>query len=324
MLSAYVILDGYDLGAAAISPMLAKTRTERDAIVASIGPFWSGNEVWLVATGGALFALFPKAYAISFSGFYLPFTIVLWLLMIRGIAIELREHLPAAMWTDFWDVALSLSSTLLLLLFGVALGNLLRGFPLDADGYFRGTFASLLNPYAIAVGVLAVAALVQHGLAYVAQEVTPPLAARASALLGRTWWLVLAAYLTVTVLTVIDRRGDFARTPIAIAASASALLALAAVGRFAMLRRAAATFRSSVVFLAGMLVAASSTMYPYLIRPFHSAVGGLTVEAAAQPNATLALSLIIAVAGLIAVIAYSIFVRRALTARQRTGTRKVA
>jgi cytochrome d ubiquinol oxidase subunit II len=317
MVSIYVILDGYDLGAAAVSPMLAKTRAERSTIVASFGPFWSGNEVWLVAAGGTLFALFPKAYAISFSGFYLPFIIVLWLLMFRGIAIELREHLPAAMWTDFWDVALSISSVLLMLLFGVALGNLLRGFPLNA-------FSSLLNPYAIAVGVLAVAALVQHGLAYVASQVTGPLAARARILIGRIWWLVIAAFVAVTVLTVIDRSGDLATAPIAIAASVSAFVALVAVGRFAMLRRTVATFRASVVFLAGMLVAASATMYPYLIRPYHSAVGGLTIAAAAPPASTLAVSLIVATAGLVAVICYSTFVRRQLTVQQRDGARKAA
>ena len=96
MLAAYTLLDGYDLGAGAISLVLARTRDERSAIVESIGPFWSGNEVWLVAAGGTLFALFPKAYAVSFSGFYLPFIVLLWLLMFRGIAIELRESLPGA------------------------------------------------------------------------------------------------------------------------------------------------------------------------------------------------------------------------------------
>jgi cytochrome d ubiquinol oxidase subunit II len=310
MLSVYTLLDGYDLGAAAISPFLTKTRAERSAVVESIGPFWSGNEVWLVAAGAALFALFPQAYAVSFSGFYLPFIVVLWLLMFRGIAIELREHLPGVIWMDFWDAAFSVSSALLILLFGVALGNLVRGLQLDANGYFLGTFSSLLNPYAAAVGVLAVVALAQHGLAYVAERVDGPLGERALRHVGRLWWLVFVAYLAVTAATVAERRSDLASSPLSIVASLAALGALGAVWWFAGRRRAAPAFLASASFLAGLLVAAAATMYPYLIRPYPGAAGGLTIFQASPPTATLALTLLISSVGLAAVIVYSAFVRR--------------
>jgi cytochrome d ubiquinol oxidase subunit II len=319
MLSVYVILDGYDLGASAISPLLAKTREERDAIVASIGPFWSGNEVWLVAAGGTLFALFPRAYAISFSGFYLPFIIVLWLLMVRGIALEVREHLAAPMWTDFWDVALSLSSVLLILLFGVALGNLIRGIPLSADGYFQGTFSSLLNPYSTAVGLLAVAALIQHGLAYVADNAAEKLAGRALQYIGRVWWFVLAAYLAVTALTIAERPEVVSTTWIDVGASAIGFTGLVCVGRFASSRRRTGTLGASAVFLLGLLVAASSTMYPFLIRPYHSAAGGLTISAAAPPSGTLAIALAVAISGLSVVTVYTILLRRAMSSRRTTS-----
>lgn len=310
MLSAYTLLDGYDLGAAAITPLLAKTHPERSAIVESIGPFWSGNEVWLVATGGALFALFPQAYAVSFSGFYLPFIVALWLLMFRGVAIELRGHLPSTLWMDFWDAAFAGSSLLLILLFGVALGNLVRGVPLDANGYFLGTFSSLLNPYATAVGVLAVIALVQHGLAYVADNVAGPLGERALRYVGRMWWLVLAAYAAVTAATIAGHRADLASAPLSVAASVVALAALVAL-RFAASRgHAASTFRASAAFLAGLLVAAAATMYPYLIRPYPGPAGGLTIFEAAPAPAAVAVSLVVACAGLAVVIAYSAFVRR--------------
>ena len=315
MLSAYTLLDGYDLGAAAITPMLAKTRAERSAIVESIGPFWSGNEVWLVAAGGTLFALFPQAYAVSFSGFYLPFIVVLWLLMFRGIAIELRAHLPGDMWMDFWDVAFSLSSVLLILLFGVALGNLVRGLPLDPDGYFSGRFSSLLNPYASAVGVLAVVALAQHGLAYVGNSVAGALGERALRYNGRVWWFVLVAYLGVSAATIATHRGALASAPLAIVASALALAALVALRRFAAHSHAASTFRASTVFLAGLLVAAAATMYPYLIRPYPGSPGGLSIFAASPPSVTLALSVVVAAVGLVAVIAYSVFVRRRMSAK---------
>ena len=174
MLGAYVLLDGFDLGIATIAPFVGKDEEERGAAMRAIGPFWNGNEVWLVAAGGALFALFPKAYASAFSGFYLPFVVVLWLLMFRGIAIELRGHFATPMWRDFWDFCFSGSSALLVVLFGVALGNLLRGVPLDADGYFTGSFGFLLNPYALLVGLTALAAIAMHGAAFALLRIEGP------------------------------------------------------------------------------------------------------------------------------------------------------
>src|SRR5580658_1521681 len=183
----YTLLFGYDLGDGAISLVLAKTRAERSAIVASIGPFWNGNEVWLIAAGGALFALFPQAYASAFSGFYLPFIVVLWLLMFRGVALELRSHFPSEIWHQFWDACFFASSVLLILLFGVALGNLLRGVPLGPQGYFSGTFDELLNPYAVLVGIFAVVALAMHGAAFLVMRIDGPMVQRARRLVTRLW-----------------------------------------------------------------------------------------------------------------------------------------
>ncbi len=205
MLTAYVLLDGYDLGIATISPFIAHTDRERAATMAAIGPFWNGNEVWLIAGGGALFALFPAAYASSFSGFYLPFIVVLWMLMFRGIAMELRDHLDSQLWRQFWDAAFWLSSLLLVVLFGVALGNLVRGLPLDAHGYFTGTFAFLLNPYALLVAVLAVASLAQHGAAFARLRIDGAPAERAAQLMARLWWVVLALYVAVSAATFAVR-----------------------------------------------------------------------------------------------------------------------
>ncbi|MGC2633157.1 MAG: cytochrome d ubiquinol oxidase subunit II, partial [Candidatus Cybelea sp.] len=151
MFAMYVMLDGYDLGVATVGALIARGERDRSAVMASIGPFWNGNEVWLIAAAAALFALFPAAFAAAFSGFYLPFIVALWLLMLRGIAVELREHFPSEVWHQFWDAAFAGSSALLIFVFGIALGNLLRGVPLDASGYFEGTFAFLLNPYALLV-----------------------------------------------------------------------------------------------------------------------------------------------------------------------------
>jgi cytochrome d ubiquinol oxidase subunit II len=310
MLTAYTLLDGYDLGAGAISLALARTRPERSAIVEAIGPFWSGNEVWLVAAGGTLFAFFPKVYAVSFSGFYLPFIIVLWLLMFRGVAIELRDKVPGTVWMDFWDTAFAASSFLLLLLLGVALGNLVRGLPLGPDGYFLGTLSGLLNPYALAVGALAVCALVGHGLAYIADNLKGDLGDRASQFIGWTWWCTLAIYLAVTVATVLHHRGSSTIAPLAPIAAVIALLSLFGLSYAAARRQYALTLRASFVFLAALLAAAATTMYPYLIRSYPRLTGGLTIFNASSPPAALAVSLGVALIGLALVAAYSVAVHR--------------
>src|SRR5690349_3220263 len=132
MITAYVVLDGFDLGAGAIYLLVAKTPQERRAVLRSIGPVWDGNEVWLLAAGGTLYFAFPLLYASSFSGFYLPLMMVLWLLMLRAIGIEFRAHLENPVWRGFFDVIFSVSSILLAIFFGAALGNVVRGVPLAA------------------------------------------------------------------------------------------------------------------------------------------------------------------------------------------------
>src|SRR5437660_3115764 len=123
MLTIYVVLDGFDLGAGIIHLFTARNNAERRLILRSIGPIWDGNEVWLIAAGGTLFFAFPLLYASSFSGFYLPLIIVLWLLMMRGIAIELRSHISNPLWATFWDTVFFIGSTLLTIFYGAALGN---------------------------------------------------------------------------------------------------------------------------------------------------------------------------------------------------------
>src|SRR5215831_6133525 len=136
MIAAYVVLDGFDLGAGVIYPLAARTPAERQTIMRAIGPVWDGNEVWLLATGGTLYFAFPRLYASSFSGFYLPLMIVLWLLMLRAIGIEFRVHVRNHVWQNLFDGVFSVSSILLAVFFGAALGNVVRGVPLDASGYF--------------------------------------------------------------------------------------------------------------------------------------------------------------------------------------------
>src|SRR3982075_3952475 len=197
MIALYVLLDGFDLGAGAIHLIVAKTDEERRQVLASIGPVWDGNEVWLVAAGGTLYFAFPALYASAFSGFYLPLMIVLWLLILRGTSIEFRNHIKSRVWDALWDFVFSASSLLLAVFFGAALANVVRGVPLDATGYFfeplwtdfrLGEQTGILDWYTILVAVLGLLALVMHGALWVQMKTTDAVNQRSAKLAANAWW----------------------------------------------------------------------------------------------------------------------------------------
>jgi cytochrome bd ubiquinol oxidase subunit II len=310
MLAMYVLTDGYDLGVACVAPFVCRGGRERAATMESIGPFWNGNEVWLIAAGGALFALFPKAYASAFSGFYLPFMVVLWLLMFRGIAMELRGHFTSSVWQDFWDAAFSLSSSLLLLLFGVTIGNLVRGVPLDANGYFSGTFGFLLNPYAVGVGVLAVVALAYHGLLFLMLRIEGPPAERARSLALRLWFGLIAGYIGITIATLFIRANAFEER-FTLGLIPIITLGCAFFSRRAIVRgRTAQAFIGSCALLVSLLVAAASTIYPYVLPGYPLRGAGLTIAAASPSALSLMTALGTTILGLLFVITYTTFVAK--------------
>lgn len=313
MLTGYVLLDGYDLGIAAIAPLVARTDRERAATMAAIGPFWNGNEVWLVAAGASLFALFPAVYASSFSGFYLPFIVVLWMLMFRGIALELRDHLDSPLWRQFWDAAFWLSSLLLVVLFGVALGNLVRGLPLDGHGYFVGTFAFLLNPYALLVAAFAVAALGQHGAAFALLRIDGTPAARAERLAGAGWWAVLALYAAVSAAT-FGVRGAPSAVWLYVVPIVS-LVALIGVRVAMSRRRYAVAFAASSVFIASLLAEAAGTLYPYLLPAFPPSLGGVSIAQAAPSAPALGVAIAVTLGGTVAALIYGSVVWRTMAGK---------
>jgi len=188
MLTAFVILDGFDLGVGNIYPFVARTEPERAQAPRSIGPVWDGNEVFLLAAGGTLFFAFPLFYASAFSGFYLPLMMVLWLLILRGVSLELRGHSADPLWRTFFDGLFTFSSVLLTIFFGAALGNVVRGVPIGADNYFflslwtnwrTGTNPGILDLYTVLGGVLALAAISLHGALYLALKTEGHLQRRA-------------------------------------------------------------------------------------------------------------------------------------------------
>src|SRR5215213_5185136 len=204
MLTMYVLLDGFDLGAGAINLSVAKSDRERRLVLRSIGPVWDGNEVWIIAAGGTLFFSFPLLYASSFSGFYLPLIIVLWLLMIRGLSIELRGHIESPVWASFWDGMFFVGSSLLAVFYGVALGNVVRGV-----------------------------ALVVHGAGWVALKTEGELNARARRA-ARIGWLALVFLTALTTVATFslspEMLSSFAERPWGVVFPALAVAGLALLG----------------------------------------------------------------------------------------------
>jgi cytochrome d ubiquinol oxidase subunit II len=213
MFAIYAVLDGFDIGVGIVYLLAARTDPERRTLLSSIGPVWHGNEVWLLAGGGTLFFAFPAAYASGFSGFYLPLMMVLWLLILRGTAVEFRNHIINPVWTPFWDVVFGGASALLALFFGAALGNVLRGVPVDASGNFflplwtnlrLSPAPGILDWFTIIVGVASVAALGMHGAFWVAMKSDGTLQQRIRNIASLFWFaVVLLSFILVLIVPLI-------------------------------------------------------------------------------------------------------------------------
>src|SRR5271157_2819676 len=207
MIAMYVVLDGFDLGAGIVHLFIGRTDAERRIVLGSIGPVWDGNEVWLLAAGGTLYFAFPALYSSSFSGFYLPLMIVLWLLILRGIAIEFRNHIQSLVWQPLWDTVFAGASALLGVFFGAALGNVVRGVPLDRSGEFflplwtdftAGGNSGILDWYTVLIAVAALLTLTVHGSLWIVLKTEGAVADRARRFAKGAWWGLVAWVLLIT------------------------------------------------------------------------------------------------------------------------------
>src|ERR1700693_5869702 len=217
MLTAYVVLDGFDLGVGILHPVLSRTERERQIMLRSICPVWDGNEVWLLPGGGTLYFAFPALYASAFSGFYLALMIVLWLIILRGASIELRMHIDDRLWRSFFDGLFFVSSLLLAVFFGAALANVIRGVPLRADGYFFlplwtnwrvGPEPGILDWYTVIGGVVALVALAIHGGLYVGVKTGGEVQRRARTFVRQFWGVLLALTVISLPATISAVRTD--------------------------------------------------------------------------------------------------------------------
>jgi cytochrome bd ubiquinol oxidase subunit II len=295
MITLYVVLDGFDLGVGAMHLILARDESEREQATSAIGPVWNGNEVWLIAGGGVLFMTFPKAYASAFSGLYFGLIIVLWLLVGRGLALELRHQLENPMWRAACDVVFCLSSAALALVFGVALGNVVRGVPLDADGYFGLPLFHILNWYGLLIGVFGLVTLCAHGSSFLAWRGTGALAERAR-LWARRLWLAEAALFVALIGPTVAVRDEMVTNltdhPWTLIFPALAIGSLAYM--FLMQSRGvwARAFGASALFIVGLLTTMAAGLYPDILPARDGDPFSLTIDNAAAGNHALRVALV--------------------------------
>ncbi|MFZ1865630.1 MAG: cytochrome d ubiquinol oxidase subunit II [Polyangiales bacterium] len=318
MLAVYVMLDGFDLGAGILHLVVAKTDAERNAVLRTLGPVWDGNEVWLLAAGGTMVLAFPVLYARAFSGFYLPLMVVLWLLVFRALGIELRHQIRHPLWEQFWDVAFSLASLLLVVFFGAALGNVVRGVAIDEAGEFFAPLwtdfhvdpkPGIIDWYTLLVGLTATAALTMHGAAWLVWRTRGEVQRRSRAALLRAWVVTLTLTAAVTVTTFLVQPQMARNLQTNLGWWLAPTLALGGlVGLHVLVRRGRwrGAFFSSCAFLAGMLVSAAAAIFPYVL-PARGHTEGLTITAAATEPYALQVALYWWIPGVLLAIGYFIF-----------------
>ncbi len=318
LIAGYAVLDGFDLGVGILS-LFARGEAEKRAHLAAVGPFWDGNEVWLLTGGGALFAAFPAVYATVFSGFYLALMVLLLALIGRAVAMEFRCQGDGPGWRAGFDLAFGVGSLLPAVLFGVAVGNVLRGVPVTAQQEWAGSFLGLLNPYAVLVGLVSLAMFTLHGALFLRMKATGALEARLARWVTPLWAAFVVLYAVATAATVMVSPFLFQRVgnPLWIALAVVLVLALVAVPVLSRRGRAGAAFAASSVTIVCMVLVAAVSAFPVLVPSSLDLANSLTAYNASSSPRTLGAMLVIALVGVPIMLGYTIFVYR--TFRGKVG-----
>jgi cytochrome d ubiquinol oxidase subunit II len=298
----FFFLEGFDYGVGTLLPFLGRSDRERRVIVNAIGPFWDGNEVWLLTAGGAMFAAFPHWYATLFSGFYLALILMLFALIARGVAFEFRSKLDGPSWRRTWDWAIFVGSFVPALLWGVAVGDLLRGVPIDARKNFVGSFFDLLGPYALLGGVAFVLLFLLHGAIFLNLRTEGEVREKARRTAGALWLptvLVVVAFVVGTYLAT-----DILTRPGPVVAAALAAVALLASGACLRVKREGWAFA-----MTGLTIALATTMaflglFPRVMISTLNPVWSLTIYTASSSPYTLQVMTVVAACFVPIVLAY--------------------
>jgi cytochrome bd ubiquinol oxidase subunit II len=306
VLTAYAILDGFDLGVGILHPFTRKDE-DRRVLLNSIGPVWDGNEVWLITFGGALFAAFPTAYATIFSTFYTPFMLLLCMLIFRAASIEFRSKLDAPAWRAVWDYVFALTSAVAALLFGVATGNSICGLAVNGDMIYEGSFFDFLNPFSLLTGLMTVALFAMHGALYLRLKTEDELRARAGVLFALSATLFLVFFLATAAYGLAYVPATRAH----ISSWFPAILALAFFNGAAISAyedRPLRAFLSSAGLIGSLVLLFGMAMFPALLRSSINPAFTLNIFNAASSTKTLIIMLGIVLAALPLVLAYTAFV----------------
>jgi cytochrome d ubiquinol oxidase subunit II len=317
----YAILDGFDLGVGVLH-LFTKNEEEKRINLNAIGPVWDGNEVWLLTGGGALFAAFPIVYATVFSGFYIALMLLLFALILRAVSFEFRGKIESNGWKKLWDFAFGIGSLLPAILFGVAVGNILRGIPIDGNGMFTGNFFTLLNPYSILVGVLSLILFTMHGSIYMTMKSSGNQLERMKNIAPRLWITFIIVYVLVTLYSFFAAGFLFASilsNPLFWILFILVLIAIIYIPVALKSEKFGRAFFSSSLTIACMIGLMAISLFPRLVPSLTDLNNSLTIYNASSTDRTLFTMLIIALIGMPFVIGYTIFIYRAFKGKVQLG-----
>lgn len=329
MLTAYAVMDGWNIGCGVAQFLVAKTPAERRLVISAIGPLWTWHEVWLVASGGVLFVAFPSVLAVALPGFYLAVFVLLWCMVGRGLSLEFGGHLDDPLWRTFWDVAFAVMNILISLLLGAALGNILRGVPLGATGKFSLAFftdftargeVGILDWYTVLVAIFTLVCVGAHGASYLVWKTEGSVHDRSAALARRLWLVVFVLMPLITVATAIVRPELFTemmRRPLAWLAVAAAILGSLAIVAGQRREQEGLAFAGGCAFIAGLLGAAAASVFPVMLHSTLAASYSIDAYAGAVRGPGLGLAIVWWPVALILTIGYSVFVFRQFKGKVR-------
>jgi cytochrome d ubiquinol oxidase subunit II len=306
----YFMLDGFDLGLGSLMPILAKNDNDKKIIYNSVGPFWDGNEVWLITAGGVTFAAFPTTYAVLFSSLYSALMLILFALIIRAIPFEFRAQIDNPTWRKLWDTCLVIGSFLPALLFGVAFANIFKGIPIDANGIYQGTLFTLLNPYGLLGGVLFVLLFTVHGSIWLSIKTEGELHARAASMARKLWVALLVVAVVFLVATAFSTKlyNNYLQMPLLFVIPLLAVIGLLMTRLF--MAKAAfwkAWFASSLTIVSATLFGVAG-LYPSLLPSSLNPAYSMTIYNSASSPLTLKIMLVVALIFVPLVIAYQAWV----------------
>ena len=312
----YFVLDGFDLGVGMLAPVLAKTESEKRILLNSVGPFWDGNEVWLITAGGVTFAAFPGTYAVLFSALYSALMLLLFALIFRGISFEFRSKLASPGWRALWDKIHFLGSFLPALLLGVAFANIFKGVPIDAQGINQGTLFTLLNPYGLCGGLLFVCAFLMHGALFLTLKTRGVLQERAIRVAERLWPALLLVAVLFLVYSALATRlfANYLANPLLFAILVLPVGGLVMQRVFIGQRAMGKAWTASAVTIAGVALFGVVGIFPALLPSSLNPAWSMTIANSASSPLTLKIMLTVALTFVPIVILYQAWVYKTFSA----------